>query len=208
MGSLLLEVPVRQSAAGTRALDLEFVPESAPLSRGIFATSFGAAVGYLLQGPNDKYGWLPSHKVLDEVAYRAVIIGFPIFATLIILGSWWAAIAWGRYWGWDPKETSALVTWLIYAVYLHARNQKGWAGRPSALKASPLSVASRRRSSVITRSASTTAILTKTTTSVTGIRRTSCAGSAASKRQRSTAVACSLKRAKLTPVPSQVAPSG
>jgi cytochrome c-type biogenesis protein CcsB len=105
----------------------------AMISYGIFATSFGAAVGYLLQGPTDRYSWLPSHKVLDEVAYRAVIIGFPIFATLIILGSWWAAIAWGRYWGWDPKETSALVTWLIYAVYLHARNQKGWAGRPSAL---------------------------------------------------------------------------
>lgn len=105
----------------------------AMISYGIFATSFGAAVGYLLQGPTDRFAWLPSHKVLDEVAYRAVIIGFPIFATLIILGSWWASIAWGRYWGWDPKETSSLVTWLIYAVYLHARNQKGWAGRPSAL---------------------------------------------------------------------------
>ncbi len=105
----------------------------AMISYGIFATSFGAAVGYLVQGPNDRVRWLPRAKVLDEVAYRAVIIGFPIFATLIILGSWWAAIAWGRYWGWDPKETSALVTWLIYAVYLHARSQRGWAGRPSAL---------------------------------------------------------------------------
>jgi cytochrome c-type biogenesis protein CcsB len=105
----------------------------AMISYGIFATSFGAAVAYLAQGRTDRFSWLPSHKVLDEVAYRAVIIGFPIFATLIILGSWWASIAWGRYWGWDPKETAALVTWLIYAVYLHARNQKGWAGRPSAL---------------------------------------------------------------------------
>jgi cytochrome c-type biogenesis protein CcsB len=105
----------------------------AMISYGIFATSFGAAVAYLAQGRTDRFSWLPGHKVLDEVAYRAVIIGFPIFATLIILGSWWASIAWGRYWGWDPKETAALVTWLIYAVYLHARNQKGWAGRPSAL---------------------------------------------------------------------------
>ena len=71
--------------------------------------------------------------MLDEVAYRSVIIGFPIFATLIILGSYWAAIAWGRYWGWDPKETSALVTWLIYAVYLHAHSRREWAGRPAAL---------------------------------------------------------------------------
>ncbi len=105
----------------------------AMISYGILATSFAAAVGYLVQGTHDRYAWLPGHKVLDEVAYRAVIIGFPIFATMIILGSWWASIAWGRYWGWDPKETSALVTWLIYAVYLHARNQRGWSGRPSAL---------------------------------------------------------------------------
>jgi cytochrome c-type biogenesis protein CcsB len=105
----------------------------AVLSYGIFATSFAAGVGYLIQGKEDRFAWLPSHRVLDEVAYRAVIIGFPIFATMIILGSWWASIAWSRYWGWDPKETAALVTWLIYAVYLHARNQRSWAGRPSAL---------------------------------------------------------------------------
>src|SRR6188768_2045925 len=105
----------------------------AMISYGIFAVSFGAAVGYLIQGRENRVSWLPPAKVLDEVAYRAVIIGFPIFATLIILGSWWASIAWGRYWGWDPKETAALVTWLIYAVYLHARSQRGWAGRPAAL---------------------------------------------------------------------------
>jgi len=105
----------------------------AVISYGIFATSFAAGIAYLAQGPNDRFAWLPSHKVLDEVAYRAVIIGFPIFATMIILGSWWASIAWSRYWGWDPKETAALVTWLIYAIYLHARNQRSWAGRPAAL---------------------------------------------------------------------------
>lgn len=105
----------------------------AVLSYGIFATSFAAGIGYLVQGHTDRFAWLPSHKVLDEVAYRAVIIGFPIFATMIILGSWWASIAWSRYWGWDPKETAALVTWLVYAIYLHARNQRSWAGRPAAL---------------------------------------------------------------------------
>jgi ABC-type transport system involved in cytochrome c biogenesis permease subunit len=93
----------------------------AVISYGIFATSFAAGVAYLVQGPRDRF------------AYRAVIIGFPIFATMIILGSWWASIAWSRYWGWDPKETAALVTWLTYAVYLHARNQRSWAGRPAAL---------------------------------------------------------------------------
>jgi cytochrome c-type biogenesis protein CcsB len=105
----------------------------AVISYGIFATSFAAGIGYLVQGREDRFSWLPSHTTLDEVAYRAVVIGFPIFATMIILGSWWASIAWSRYWGWDPKETAALVTWLTYAVYLHARNQRGWAGRPAAL---------------------------------------------------------------------------
>jgi cytochrome c-type biogenesis protein CcsB len=105
----------------------------AMLSYGIFATSFAAGIGYLVQGKADRFAWLPSHRVLDQVAYRAVIIGFPIFATMIILGSWWASIAWSRYWGWDPKETAALVTWLVYAIYLHARNQRSWAGRPAAL---------------------------------------------------------------------------
>jgi cytochrome c-type biogenesis protein CcsB len=105
----------------------------AVISYGIFATAFAAGIGYLVQGTEDRFAWLPSHRTLDEVAYRAVIIGFPIFATMIILGSWWASIAWSRYWGWDPKETAALVTWLTYAVYLHARNQRRWAGRPAAL---------------------------------------------------------------------------
>jgi cytochrome c-type biogenesis protein CcsB len=105
----------------------------AVVSYGIFATSFAAGIGYLIQGKADRFSWLPSHRVLDSVAYRAVIIGFPIFATMIILGSWWASIAWSRYWGWDPKETAALVTWLVYAIYLHARNQRAWAGRPAAL---------------------------------------------------------------------------
>ena len=105
----------------------------AVISYGIFATSFGAALGYLAQGKDDRFAWLPPRRVLDEVAYRAVIIGFPVFATLIVLGAYWASIAWGRYWGWDPKETSALATWLIYAAYLHARSLRGWAGRPAAL---------------------------------------------------------------------------
>ena len=98
-----------------------------------FSAAFAAGLGYLAQGTQDRFSWLPPHRTLDEVAYRSVIIGFPIFATMIVLGSWWASIAWSRYWGWDPKETAALVTWLVYAVYLHARNQKRWAGRPAAL---------------------------------------------------------------------------
>ena len=105
----------------------------AMVAYGIFAMSFAAGIGYLAQGRGDRFAWLPSHRTLDEVAYRSVVVGFPIFATMIVLGSWWASIAWSRWWGWDPKETAALVTWLVYAVYLHARNQRGWSGRPAAL---------------------------------------------------------------------------
>lgn len=112
----------------------------AMLSYGIFAMSFAAGVAYLVQERRlpdgrlaDRFAWLPARDVLDAVAHRSVIVGFPVFATMIVLGSWWASVAWSRYWGWDPKETSALVTWLVYAVYLHLRNQRGWRGRPAAL---------------------------------------------------------------------------
>ena len=60
------------------------------------------------------------------------MIGFPILAAGIALGAYWANHAWGRYWGWDPKETSALVTWLIYGIYLHMRGLRKWAGMRSA----------------------------------------------------------------------------
>ncbi|HSW41843.1 MAG TPA: cytochrome c biogenesis protein CcsA [Patescibacteria group bacterium] len=112
----------------------------AVVSYGIFAMSFAAGLAYLVQERRladgetvDRFAWLPSRETLDAVAFRAVIVGFPVFATMIVLGSWWASIAWSRWWGWDPKETSSLVTWLIYAVYLHLRNQRGWRGRPAAL---------------------------------------------------------------------------
>jgi cytochrome c-type biogenesis protein CcsB len=112
----------------------------AMVSYGIFAMSFAAGLAYLVQERRladgrtvERFAWLPSRETLDAVAFRAVIVGFPVFAAMIVLGSWWASIAWSRYWGWDPKETSALVTWLVYAVYLHLRNQRGWQGRPAAL---------------------------------------------------------------------------
>ena len=69
---------------------------------------------------------LPTGDVLDRVAYRTAIIGFPIFTVGIILGAVWAEGAWGRFWGWDPKETVSFISWVIYAVYLHARATTGW----------------------------------------------------------------------------------
>ncbi|WP_054957155.1 c-type cytochrome biogenesis protein CcsB [Paenibacillus dakarensis] len=70
---------------------------------------------------------------LDEISYRAIAIGFPVF-TLggLIFAMIWAQIAWGRFWGWDPKEVWALITWLFYSVYLHLRLSKGWQGKKSS----------------------------------------------------------------------------
>ena len=104
------------------------------LSYAALSVSFGAAVMYLAQGGGDRprFPRLPSGEVLEEIANRSVLIGFPMLALGIALGAWWGYSAWGRYWAWDPKETSALVTWLIYAGYLHAHNLRGWRGRPSA----------------------------------------------------------------------------
>jgi cytochrome c-type biogenesis protein CcsB len=105
------------------------------------SVSFAAAVLYLVQAvPNpdgrgvvrSRYDRLPKARTLDEIALRSVMVGFPLLALGIALGAYWADHAWGRYWGWDPKETSALVTWLIYGIYLHMRGLRNWSGRRSA----------------------------------------------------------------------------
>ena len=75
---------------------------------------------------------LPSMATLDRIAYRTAIVGFPLFTFAVIAGAMWAEVAWGRYWGWDPKETCAFVTWVFYAAYLHARSTAGWRGRRAA----------------------------------------------------------------------------
>ncbi|MFJ4653000.1 c-type cytochrome biogenesis protein CcsB [Nocardia sp. NPDC088792] len=69
---------------------------------------------------------LPDAQTLDRLAYRTTVIGFPIFGTGVILGAIWAESAWGRFWGWDPKETCSFIAWVLYAAYLHARATSGW----------------------------------------------------------------------------------
>jgi cytochrome c-type biogenesis protein CcsB len=75
---------------------------------------------------------LPDATTLDKAAYRIVAFSFPLYTVAIICGAIWAEAAWGRYWGWDPKETWAFIVWVIYACYLHARATAGWKGRAAA----------------------------------------------------------------------------
>jgi cytochrome c-type biogenesis protein CcsB len=82
-----------------------------------------------LTGIADK---LPSAGALDRLAYRLTIVAFPLYTFAIMAGAIWAEAAWGRFWGWDPKETVAFVAWVIYAAYLHARATAGWRNGPAA----------------------------------------------------------------------------
>jgi cytochrome c-type biogenesis protein CcsB len=75
---------------------------------------------------------LPAAQMLDRLAYRTTIFAFPVFGFGVIFGAIWAEQAWGRYWGWDPKETVAFIAWVVYAAYLHARSTAGWRDRKAA----------------------------------------------------------------------------
>jgi len=90
----------------------------------------GSAVG--ARADRSLLGRLPSMATLDRIAYRTAIVAFPVYTFAVIAGALWAEVAWGRYWGWDPKETCAFVTWVIYAAYLHARSTAGWRGKRAA----------------------------------------------------------------------------
>jgi cytochrome c-type biogenesis protein CcsB len=107
-------VEVREAVAGYR----EEEPEPGP--------STGA------EPAPSRHVRLPSAATLDELAYRTTAFGFPIWTFAIIAGAIWAQAAWGRYWGWDPKETWSFISWTIFAAYLHARATAGWRGRRAA----------------------------------------------------------------------------
>jgi len=104
------------------------------LAYSALSISFGSSLMYVLQsgGGGRRFSRLPDTAVLGDIAYWSVLVGFPLLTLGIALGAYWASSAWGRYWGWDPKETSALLTWFIYAGYLHARGLRGWEGKRAA----------------------------------------------------------------------------
>ncbi|MEE8598063.1 MAG: c-type cytochrome biogenesis protein CcsB [Dehalococcoidales bacterium] len=105
---------------------------SAVVAYSILTIGFGAAILFLIQNRRNS-PWLPEKEILDTMSYQSVVIGFPFLTLTIVLGALWADIAWGRYWGWDPKETASLVTWLLYAAYMHARLMRSWRGTKAAI---------------------------------------------------------------------------
>ncbi len=104
---------------------------------GGFAVAFGVSFMYLMkQKRSDRknlvLNMFPDADVLDDLNHQLVMFGFLFLSVGIITGAVWAHSAWGRYWGWDPKETWSLITWFIYATLLHARMMRGWRGRRTA----------------------------------------------------------------------------
>ena len=112
---------------------------AAIISGGVFLLSNVIAAAYLYLDRVGEKGerpqWakrLPDLETLDQLSYRLVAFVFPLWTFSVIAGAIWAESAWGRYWGWDPKETWAFITWVAYAAYLHARVTIGWRGRRAA----------------------------------------------------------------------------
>jgi cytochrome c-type biogenesis protein CcsB len=147
-----LTVLYTESARLVPALDsywLVIHVSAAVTCAGIFTVSTAATLLYLVAARHDRRSaaylptWgvsravrrLASPETLDRLAYRMIAFGFPLWTFAVIAGAIWAEAAWGRYWGWDPKETWAFITWVVYAGYLHARATAGWRGRRAGLVA-------------------------------------------------------------------------
>jgi len=112
------------------------------LGYAAFAVACGISIMYLFKDREksgetaaDASGVLamfPPIRVLDDLNYRAIMVGFPLLTIGIITGAAWANYAWGTYWSWDPKETWSLIVWFVYAAFLHARFTRGWVGKRAA----------------------------------------------------------------------------
>ena len=94
---------------------------------GLFILAGVTGVLYLVRKPGAER--LPEREVLERIVHRAIVIAFPLWTFAVIAGALWADRAWGRYWGWDPKEVWSFITWIAYAAYLHSRATAGWRGK-------------------------------------------------------------------------------
>lgn len=136
---LFLYAPAAPLIAALRSSWLAIHVSAAILGFGIFFVSGIASVLYLIrsrrgaaEGGSGLVARLPGAATLDRLAHRTAVFGFPIWTFAVIAGAIWAESAWGRFWGWDPKETWSFIAWVVYAAYLHARTTAGWRGRPAA----------------------------------------------------------------------------
>ena len=128
---------VRELMPALRSNWLGFHVSTAIIAYGAFGVSFVLSIMFLLRDAMRARGFLDQHipdrEKLDVISYRSVSLGLLFLSFTIITGAIWAERAWGSYWSWDPKETWSLVTWIIYAVYLHLRLRRGWQGRAAAI---------------------------------------------------------------------------
>ncbi|MBX6385723.1 MAG: c-type cytochrome biogenesis protein CcsB [Microbispora sp.] len=105
---------------------------AAIVASGLFILAGVCAILYLIR-KDERPSVLPGKEGLERIAHRAIVISFPIWTFAVIAGAMWADRAWGRYWGWDPKEVWAFITWVVYAAYLHARATAGWRGKAAMI---------------------------------------------------------------------------
>ncbi|GAA1609776.1 c-type cytochrome biogenesis protein CcsB [Nonomuraea maheshkhaliensis] len=131
-----LAVKVFYTVAGpvVPALDSYWIAihvSAAIIATGLMTMAGVSGILYLVRG--DGASRLPSRADLERVAHRAIVFAFPLWTFAVIAGALWADRAWGRYWGWDPKEVWAFITWVAYAAYLHAKATAGWKGRASTI---------------------------------------------------------------------------
>ena len=128
---------VRELMPALRSNWLVLHVSSAIISYGAFGVSFAVSLMFLIRGKmSGSTFWqehVPEEKRLDLISYRAVSLGFLFLTFVMVSGAIWAERAWGSYWSWDPKETWSLITWIIYAIYLHLRISKGWKGKSAAI---------------------------------------------------------------------------
>ncbi|GAA3472401.1 c-type cytochrome biogenesis protein CcsB [Nonomuraea roseola] len=104
---------------------------AAVIASGLFTVAGVSGILYLVR--REGFSRLPTRTDLERVAHRAIVLAFPVWTFAVIAGALWADKAWGRYWGWDPKEIWAFITWIVYAGYLHARATAGWKGRAATI---------------------------------------------------------------------------
>ena len=128
---------VRDLMPALRSNWLAIHVSSAIISYGAFGVSCAVSLMFLLrQKMANNAFWqehIPQEKRLDLISYRAVSLGFLFLTFVMVTGAIWAERAWGSYWSWDPKETWSLITWIIYAIYLHLRISRGWKGKSAAI---------------------------------------------------------------------------